>query len=131
MPASSRRWLWIAAAILFGGALGVSAWNVIHEAPAGEPVEIVLEARDVRFNGDNPPLRLEKGTPVRIVVRNAEPSARPVFHDFDIAGMGVEATSALAPGESAVVEFTPRRSGSYTYHCPLHPGLMNGKIVVE
>ena len=131
MSASNKRWFYIIAAILFGSALGVFGWSLIHEEPAGEPVEIVLEARDVRFNGDNPPLRLAKGRPVRIVVRNAESSTRAVFHDFDIAGMDVEATSALAPGESAVVEFTPRQSGSYTYHCPLHPGLMNGKIVVE
>jgi heme/copper-type cytochrome/quinol oxidase subunit 2 len=131
MTASGRRGIYIALALLFGGALGVFGWNAIHVPLLGEPVEIVLEARDVRFNGDNPPLRLERGRPVRIVVRNAEPSARPVYHDFDIAGMDVEATAAIAPGESAVVEFTPHKSGSYTYHCPLHPGLMNGKIVVE
>jgi heme/copper-type cytochrome/quinol oxidase subunit 2 len=131
MTTSGRRGAYIALALLFGGALGVFGWNAIHVPPPGEPVEIVLEARDVRFNGHNPPLRLQKDRPVRIVVRNAETAARPVFHDFDVAGMEVEATPVLAPGESAVVEFTPRRSGSYTYHCPLHPGLMNGRIVVE
>lgn len=131
MSIPRRHWLWLVLGILFGGALGVFGWTRIQEQPAGAPVEVELVARDVRFNGENPTLRLERGRPVRLVVRNAEAGARPVYHDFAIAGLGLEPTSALAPGESAVVEFTPSRPGTYTYHCPLHPGLMNGRIVVE
>lgn len=123
--------LWVAAGILFGGALGVYGWTLIQDGPAGPPLGVELVARDIRFNGSNPTLRLERGRPVRLVVRNAEGGERPVYHDFAIAGLGLEPTRPLAPGESAVVAFTPSRPGTYTYHCPLHPGLMNGKLVVE
>jgi heme/copper-type cytochrome/quinol oxidase subunit 2 len=131
MPAPRKRWLWVAAGVLAGGVLGVFGWSLIQDEPAGPPVELELVARDVRYNGDNPVLHLRRGQLVRLTVRNAEASENPIFHDFAIAGLGLDPTRALAPGESAVIEFIPRQPGTYTYHCPLHPGLMNGKIVVE
>jgi len=131
MSARRKRLLLGTAGTVFGVVLAVFGWTVIQGEPVLSPVEVEMIARGVRFNGTNPALRLERGRPVRLTVRNEEDGGKPIFHDFDVTGLEVEATSALAPGESAVVEFTPRRAGTYTYHCPLHPGLMNGKIVVE
>ncbi len=131
MKTSKQRWMWVTVGVLLGGVLGVFGWTLIQDDADAPPLEVELVASEVRFNGYNPVVRLERGRPVRILVRNQESGARPVYHDFAIAGMGLDPTRALAPGESAVVEFTPRKAGTYTYHCPLHPGLMNGKIVVE
>jgi heme/copper-type cytochrome/quinol oxidase subunit 2 len=91
------------------------------------PQVIRLEARDVRFNDHNPTVEVRRGVPVELTIRNAE--SQPIPHDFMIAGLDVR-TPVLEPGRSATLRFTPERSGEFAYSCPLHPGMMDGKLVV-
>ena len=46
--------------------------------------EIVLEAKDVAFDGNNPTLRLTPGERVRFVVRNNDPG---VLHSITLPGV--------------------------------------------
>lgn len=102
--------------------------------PRDTPREIVLVARDVAFDlpgrpGEvNPTIRLNKGEPVRLILRNEEPGR--VLHCFTISGLNVKTSRDLAKGESEVLTFTPRVRGTFAYACLMHP-MMVGKVVVE
>lgn len=87
-----------------------------------------LEARGTRFNERNPTLEVRRGVPVELTVQNAE--AGPVPHDFIVAGLDVR-TPVLEPGQSATLRFTPDRTGEFLYSCMLHPGMMDGKLIVR
>ena len=129
---SHGRWL-LAAALLAGvaGALGATALRPRAES---KPREILLVAGDVSFHlpdrpGEaNPPLRLTRGLPVRLIVRNDAPER--VLHCFTIGGLGVRTSRNLEAGESEALTFTPTEAGTFSYACLLHP-LMAGQVVVE
>ncbi len=93
-----------------------------------EPQRLRLEARNTRFNERKPTLEVRRGTPVEIVVRNTEAGAVP--HDFTISGLDVR-TGILQPGDSATLRLTPTRPGEYSYSCTLHPGMMDGRLLVR
>lgn len=88
---------------------------------------LVIAAQDMRFNGTNLPIELKVGEKVALTIVNRD----GVPHNFVIAGLGVRTTGYLPPGGSQVLVFTPSRAGSFTYSCSLHPGLMDGRVVVR
>lgn len=97
--------------------------------PAAPLREVLLEARGVRFNGENPTLTARVGERLRITVRNSEPG--PVPHDLRLVGPGTVTTRLLNPGEEATLTLVLDRPGRYLYACSLHPGLMDGVIEVR
>lgn len=66
---------------------------------------------------------------MEIPISKDEPRAIP--HDFILVGLGLKTPKPLLPGESATLRFTPSRSGEFAYTCTLHPGLMDGRLVVR
>jgi plastocyanin len=96
------------------------------EAPAQV---IVLEAKAIKFNGGNPTLEVRRGVPVEITIRNQETGMIP--HDFAVVGLALRTPKPLQPGEASTLRFTPSRPGDYGYVCTLHPGLMDGRLVVR
>ncbi len=102
---------------------------VVAQGRSGAPPQrLRLEARNTRFNESNPRLEVRRGTPVEILVHNAEAGAVP--HNLFITGLDVR-SPVLRPGDSATVQFKPTRAGEYSYSCTLHPGMMDGKIIVR
>ena len=121
-------WLSIASCVLVAGGLAVNQGIVSGKSgPAHQ--SILLQAKAGRFNDVNPPLLVRRGIPVEITVRNAEPG--PIPHDFVLVGLGIRTPNPLQPGESASLRFTPSRSGEFAYTCSLHPGLMDGRLIVR
>lgn len=104
-------------------------------------------ARDsIRIPG--PTLVLERGRPVRITVVNHLDEATSVhWHGMEIpswpdgvpgwSGIAPRLAPPIAPGDSFVAEFTPRRSGTFIYHThaderyQLPMGLYGALLVVE
>ncbi len=121
-----------------GVVAGVVAFTVMafsmDRLPKHSVREIVLIAKDVSFrladqpDESNPPLRLKKGEPVKLILRNDEPGK--VLHCFTIGGLNVKTTRDLATGESETLTFTPTQKGAFAYACLMHP-MMTGKVVVE
>ena len=92
------------------------------------PIDIVVIAKDMSFNGTNPSFVVKKGQAIRITVKNED---RPgIFHDFVIPALGLK-TNFLKPGESEILLFTADREGIFNYACTLHPRLMTGKFQVQ
>ncbi len=62
------------------------------------------------------------------MVRNEED--RPVAHDFAVPAFGSK-TGYLQPGQTETVSFIAAREGTFKYVCTLHPGTMDGQVVVK
>lgn len=118
-----------AAAILGAAALALGAAQGLPWLSSGQTVEVALVARNLKFNETNPQIEVRRGDTVRLAVRNAEPAG--IAHDLVIAGPGGLISKAIAPGETQVLTFRPSHAGVYHYSCSLHPGLMDGKIIVR
>jgi plastocyanin len=92
-------------------------------------VEVALIAQGLKFNDTNPPLEVRRGETLRLLIRNAEPGG--IAHDLVITGPGGLKSQPIPPGETQVVTFKPSQSGIYHYSCSLHPGLMDGRLIVR
>ena len=90
------------------------------------PREIVLEARELAFGGDNPTLHARPGERIRLTVRNTEPG---VLHAITIPGIDSQVRH-VKYGEQVSFEITMPQGGSYEYICPQPAPKMRGRIVV-
>lgn len=115
--------------LLVAGGLTVGKGVVLGKNQPPSPQTIHLLAKGVKFNEVNPTLEVRRGVPVEITVRNNESGAVP--HDFVLVGLGARTPKPLQPGESTTLRFTPSRSGEFAYTCTLHPGLMDGRMIVR
>jgi plastocyanin len=120
-------YLALACAFLVAAGLTIGKGVVLGTNPA--PQMIHLQAKAGRYNEVNPTLEVRRGVPVEITIRNDEPGAIP--HDFVLVGLGVKTPKAIQPGEVSTLRFTPSRAGEFAYTCSLHPGLMDGRLVVR
>ena len=111
-------------ALIGATVLAVQLGSESEAAPRAR--EIVLEARELAFSGDNPTLTFKQGERVRLIVRNSDPG---VLHSITLPGIE-DGILHVAYGDEKVIEFTARRPGTYEYVCPQHLPLMQGKIVV-
>ncbi|HSH96213.1 MAG TPA: cupredoxin domain-containing protein [Roseimicrobium sp.] len=127
-----KRWFLVAAGVaVVLTIVFAAAWK---QPATGATQEIVLFAKDSTFrlaaspDEPNPELRLTKGNPVKLIIRNDEPEK--VLHCFTISGMDVSTSRDLSTGESESLSFTPDEVGTYAYACLMHPSMI-GKIVVR
>ncbi len=111
------------AALVIAGVTGPSSG--VEAAP--EIREIVLSAKDYRFNGSNPPLEVRPGETVRITIQNDETDGTE--HNFRIVGLQGACDTAIPPGHAASFVVTIPEDGEYSYTCCAHPG-MGGKVVL-
>lgn len=121
--------LGVAAAFLVATAVALGTAQGLPWINGGRTVEVVLVAQGLKFNGTNPPLEVRRGDRLRLVVRNAEPAGIP--HDVIISGPGGLRSKPIVPGETQVLTFKPSQAGVYHYSCSLHPGLMDGRLIVR
>lgn len=119
----------VACTFLVAGGLTIGKGVVLGKNPSRAPQKIQLQAKAGRFNEVNPTLEIRRGVPVEITIRNDEPEAIP--HDFALVGLGVKTSKALQPGEVSTLRFTPLQTGEFAYTCSLHPGLMDGRLIVR
>ncbi len=80
------------------------------------------------FNQSNPTFSLVAGQPVELTIRNED---RGILHDFAIDGLAVKLSRPLRTGEEEILKFTAPAVGAYRYYCPAHPGMMEGRLIVQ
>jgi hypothetical protein len=96
--------------------------------------EIVLVARGMAFYrlGDptaaNPPIRLNAGERVRIVLRNED---RGITHDFAVPALDAALDGIDWNEEEDVTFDVPTAPGRYEYFCRPHMLMMRGEIIVQ
>jgi plastocyanin len=115
--------------LLVAGGLTIGKGVVLgkNSPPATQVVQ--LHAKAGRYNEVNPTLEVRRGIPVEITIRNEESGAIP--HDLVLVGLGVKTPKAVEPGEVSTLRFTPSQAGEFAYTCTLHPGLMDGRLIVR
>lgn len=101
-------------------------------SPAGGAGELELIAQDTKFDRDE--LTAEAGADVKISFQNKD---NAVQHNFSLYETE-ESEDPLFEGdittgpETTTYEFTaPADSGTYHFHCDIHPTAMQGDFVVE
>lgn len=119
----------LACTLLVTGGLIIGKGVVLGKGQLPSPQTINLQAKAGKYNEVNPTLEVRRGVPVEITIRNDEPGAIP--HDFVLVGLGVKTPKAIQPGEVSTLRFTPSHPGEFAYTCTLHPGLMDGRLIVR
>ena len=119
-------WGTIAAALAILIGLAQLVGPAASRGATGEVREIVLEARDLAFNGDNPVLRLQPGERVRVVVRNSDTG---ILHSITLPGIDSEVRH-VKWGEEISFELTVPEAGAFEYVCPQHLPKMKGRIEI-
>ena len=118
-------------AVVAGGAAAVLfvLWYFFgeRERVAAEVRESGVQEIDVTVKGGYSPdvIVVKQGVPVRLNFRREETSScseRVVFGDFHVA-------RDLPAFKTTPVEFTPDRSGEFTFTCGMN--MMRGRLVVE
>ncbi len=111
---------------LFGAIVVFPIWSQSAVAGAGEAREIVIEIRDLTFDG-NPTLSFEPGERIRLIVRNNDIG---VLHSIRLPGID-DTLRHIRWEEQAVIEFTAPEAGAFEYICPQHAPKMQGRIRIE
>lgn len=117
--------------IVFLGLAGVLFMLEAYEKPQAEisPVqEIVLIAKEMVYNTNNPTLILKVGQPVRIIIINED---KGMLHDFVIEELDINTSAPLEYGQSEVINFIPVKKGKYEYFCSYHAKMMRGKVIIK
>ncbi len=90
--------------------------------PAG-PVSLTILARGIRFQQTE--LTVDAGAQVTLTFDNQDAAS----HNVDI--VGVARTDIFAGPGQATITFTAPPPGTYAYRCDVHPGAMQGTLVVR
>lgn len=89
--------------------------------------KITMIAKDIKFNATNPTINVNKGDTVQFTVINQD----TVSHDFMIKDIAGAATGILDPGKQQTITVTFNTAGTFGYYCSVHPGSMDGNIIVQ
>lgn len=117
--------------VVFLGLAGALFILEAYEKPKSETPEvqeIVLIARQMVYNIDNPPLILKVGQPVRLIIINED---KGMLHDFVIEELDISTSGPLEYGQSEVINFVPTKKGKYEYFCSYHAKMMRGKVIIK
>ena len=101
--------------------------RVLSPTDSQEPVTIKVVAKKYEF--DPPKITVKAGVPVILELTSADR-----VHGFNIPDLKMRAD--INPGETARVQFTPDKPGSYSFECDVycgsgHPGMKGVLIVTE
>lgn len=110
--------------------------SVPTQAPESETVtspsamnesEIIVEGGEFKFTPSE--ITVKKGEKVTLTFKNTGSTA----HEFVIAGLGLS-TKRINPGVEDTVEFTPEKTGEFTFICSVgnhEEQGMTGTLIVE
>jgi plastocyanin len=87
---------------------------------------ILLLMKDNKFNVTNPDITVKINQPLKITIANQDFRK----HDFIIDEMNIN-TGIISSGQDFTTIIASDKIGSYRYYCSIHPGIMEGKIMVK
>jgi plastocyanin len=87
---------------------------------------ILLLMKDNKFNVTNPDITVKVNQPLKITIANQDFRK----HDFIIDELNIN-TGFISSGQDFTTIIASDKIGSYRYYCSIHPGIMEGKIMLK
>jgi plastocyanin len=87
---------------------------------------IILLMKDNKFNVTNPDITVKINHPLKITIANQDFRK----HDFVVDDLNIN-TGFISSGQDFMTVIASDKIGSYRYYCSIHPGIMEGKIIVN
>lgn len=87
---------------------------------------ILLLMKDNKFNVTNPDITVKINQPLKITIANQDFRK----HDFIIDELNIN-TGFISSGQDFTTIIASDKIGSYRYYCSIHPGIMEGKIMLK
>lgn len=86
---------------------------------------IVMLMKDNKFNVTNPDIAVKINQLLKISIANQDFRK----HDFIVDELNIN-TGFISSGQDFTTLIASDKAGSYRYYCSIHPGIMEGKIMV-
>jgi plastocyanin len=86
---------------------------------------IVMLMKDNKFNVTNPDIAVKINQPLKVSIANQDFRK----HDFIVDELNIN-TGFISSGQDFTTLIASDKAGSYRYYCSIHPGIMEGKIMV-
>jgi plastocyanin len=86
---------------------------------------IVMLMKDNKFNVTNPDIAVKINQPLKVSIANQDFRK----HDFIVDELNIN-TGFISSGQDFTTLIASDMPGSYRYYCSIHPGIMEGKIMV-
>lgn len=86
---------------------------------------IIMLMKDNKFNVTNPDIAVKINQPLKISIANQDFRK----HDFIVDELNIN-TGFISSGQDFTTLIASDKMGSYRYYCSIHPGIMEGKIMV-
>ena len=82
--------------------------------------------KDNKFNVSNPDITVKINQPLKINIANQDFRK----HDFVVDDLNIN-TGFISSGQDITTGIASDKIGSHKYYCSIHPGIMEGKIIVN
>ena len=86
---------------------------------------IIMLMKDNKFNVTNPDITVKINQPLKIIIVNQDFRK----HDFIVDDLNIN-TGFISSGKDFTTLIASDKVGSFRYYCSIHPGIMEGKIIV-
>jgi plastocyanin len=87
---------------------------------------VILLMKDNKFNVTNPDVTVKINQPLKITIANQDFRK----HDFIVDDLNIN-TGFISSGQDFTTVIASDKIGSHRYYCSIHPGIMEGKIIVN
>ena len=87
---------------------------------------VLLLMKDNKFNVTNPDIDVKVDKPLKITIANQDFRK----HDFIVDDMNIN-TGFISSGQEVTTVIASDKIGSHRYYCSIHPGIMEGKIIIN
>ena len=87
---------------------------------------VLLLMKDNKFNVTNPDINAKVNQPLKISIANQDFRK----HDFIVDELNVN-TGFISSGQDFSTVIASDKEGILRYYCSIHPGIMEGKIIVK
>jgi len=112
--------------IVVGSIWGIGNLISQNNTHSSKSEGVLLLMKDNKFNVTNPDIIVKIDQPLKISIANQDFRK----HDFIVDDLNIN-TGYISSGQDFTTVIASNKLGAYRYYCSIHPGIMEGKIIVK
>jgi plastocyanin len=112
--------------IVVGSLWGIGNLISQNDTQLSKSEGIIMLMKDNKFNVTNPDINVKINQPLKITIANQDFRK----HDFVVDDLNIN-TGFISSGQDFTTVIASDKIGSHRYYCSIHPGIMEGKIIVN